>query len=101
MIPSNPYNSALADPFNSLQAFGRPDLTQTLARIEASLQGVSQDRYASILAGCGAKAEVLSAAVLLKQLAGQINVVIHALGILLCLPHILKPAEAIEYVSLG
>jgi len=44
---------------------------------------------------------VLGAAGLIKQLAGQINVVIHALGILLCLPHILRPGEVIEYVSLG
>jgi hypothetical protein len=49
----------------------------------------------------GAKAEVLGAAGLIKQLAGQINVVIHALGILLCLPHILRPGEIIDYVSLG
>jgi hypothetical protein len=27
--------------------------------------------------------------------------VIHALGILLCLPHILRPGEVIDYVSLG
>jgi len=38
---------------------------------------------------------------LIKRLAGQINVVVHALGILLCLPHILRPGEAIDYVSLG
>jgi hypothetical protein len=37
----------------------------------------------------------------MKQVAGQINVVIHALVILLCLPHILKDHEVIEYVSLG
>jgi len=34
-------------------------------------------------------------------LAGQINVTIHALGILLCLPHILEQGETVEYVSLG
>jgi hypothetical protein len=38
---------------------------------------------------------------LVKRLAREINVVIHALGILLCLPHILEPEETIEYVSLG
>lgn len=37
----------------------------------------------------------------MKRLAGQVNVVIHALGILLCLPHLLQPGEAVEYVSLG
>jgi hypothetical protein len=44
---------------------------------------------------------VLSAAAEMKRLAGQINVTIHALGILLCLPHILEPHEQVEYVSLG
>ncbi|MGW1424660.1 hypothetical protein ACWAT4_31570 [Bradyrhizobium manausense] len=37
----------------------------------------------------------------MKRLAGQIHVTIHALGILLCLPHILQPGERVEYVSLG
>src|SRR5208283_3156081 len=56
---------------------------------------------AAVLTTCGAKADVLGAAGQIKQLAGQINVVIHALGILLCLPHILRAGEVIEYVSLG
>ena len=30
----------------------------------------------------------------------QVNVVIHALGMLLCLPQILKPIEVIPYASL-
>lgn len=38
---------------------------------------------------------------LIKQIAGQINVVIHAVGILACLARILRPGEVIEYVSLG
>ena len=42
-----------------------------------------------------------AAAALMKQLAGQINVVIHALGILRCLPHIFQPGEVIESLSLG
>jgi hypothetical protein len=54
-----------------------------------------------VLTSSGAEAEVLGAAGLIKQLAGQINVVIHALGILLCLPRILQADEVIEYVSLG
>ena len=45
--------------------------------------------------------EALAAAAEMKRLAGQINVTIHALGILLCLPHILEPNELVEYVSLG
>ena len=49
---------------------------------------------------CGTKGR-FGAAGLIKQLTGQLNVVIHALGILLCLPHILRPGEVIDYVSLG
>jgi hypothetical protein len=94
-------HTAFVEAIDSLQAFGGSSLTQTLAQIERSLQGVSLNSYADVLSACGAKAEVLSAAGLLKRLVGQINVVIHALGILLCLPHILKPGEVINCVSLG
>ena len=101
MTRVNSHQSALIEAIDALQAFGGQDLTQTLARIEAALQGVSQNNYASVLSSCGARAEVLSAAGLLKRLVGQINVVIHALGILLCLPRILMQGEVISYVSLG
>lgn len=92
---------AIADAIHLLQAFRGPDLTRTIGQIEKSLKGIAADSYAAALTTSGAKAEVLGAAGLIKQLAGQINVVIHALGILLCLPHILRPGEVIEYVSLG
>jgi hypothetical protein len=84
-----------------LQAFGGSDLTSTLAQIERSLQHATVEDYAAVLTACGARSEVLGAAGLIKRLAGQINVVVHALGILLCLPHILRPGETIDYVSLG
>jgi hypothetical protein len=92
---------AIADAIHLLQTFRGSDLTQTIYQIEKSVKGVSAEKYLEVLSTSGAKAEVLGAAGLVKQLAGQINVVIHALGILLCLPHILRPGEIIEYVSLG
>src|SRR5271168_1214145 len=98
---SKPHQLAIADALDLLQTFRGADLTQTIYQIETSLRGASADGYAAVLTTSGAKAEVLGAAGLIKQLAGQINVVIHALGILLCLPHILRPGEVIEYVSLG
>jgi hypothetical protein len=100
-INSNADQVRLSEAITSLQTFGGPDLTQTLAQIEASLRGASIDSCVTALAACGAKTEVLGAAGLVKRLAGQINVLVHALGILLCLPHILKPGEQIDYVSLG
>ncbi len=91
----------VADAIHLLQTFRGADLTQTIYQIEKSLKGVSAHNYSAVLTTSKAKSEVLGAAGLVKQLAGQINVVIHALGILLCLPHILRPGEVIEYVSLG
>jgi hypothetical protein len=72
--------NALAEAFNSSLSFGGTDLTRTLKRIESSLQDVSQDRYDEVLRDCGARAEILGAAGTIKRLAGQINVIIHALG---------------------
>jgi hypothetical protein len=98
---SKPQQIAIAQALHLLQTFRGADLTQTIYQIEKSVKGVPAEKYAAVLSTSGAKAEVLGAAGLVKQLAGQINVVIHALGILLCLPHILRPGEIIEYVSLG
>jgi len=85
----------------ALQKFSGADLTTTLARIEAELRGVSTNECATVLSMAKVEREALSAAGALKRIAGQVNVAIHALGILLCLPHILEPGEVVEYVSLG
>jgi len=86
---------------DALQKFAGGNLTKALANVEASLKGVTNDSCASVLVHCGAQKEVLAAAGMMKRIAGQINVVIHAVGILLCLEHILERGETIEYVSLG
>lgn len=98
---NSPPDVALSEAIRALQNFGGTGLTRTLAQIEGSLQSITIDKYSAVLTACGAKPEVLGAAGLIKRLAAQINVVVHALGILLCLPHILRPGEAIQYVSLG
>jgi hypothetical protein len=96
-----PQQLAITEAIHLLQMFRGADLTETIYRIEKSLKGVSATGYSAVLTTSGAKAEVLGAAGLIKQMAGQINVVIHALGILLCLPRILRSGETIDYVSLG
>jgi len=92
---------ALSRALSSLQSFRGADLTRTLAKVEANLHGVTQNSCAPALIDCGAQAEILAAAALVKRISGQIDVVVHALGILLCLPHILEEGETIEYASLG
>lgn len=84
-----------------LRQFTGPALTRTLAHIEGAVRGITIDDTDRFLADTGAGREVLAAAGELKRLAAQINVTIHALGILLCLPHILELGERVEYVSLG
>jgi hypothetical protein len=83
------------------QQFCGEDLTATLARIESSIRGVSAERLDDALSSFGASEGTLANAGQLKRLVGQLNVVVHALGILLCLPRILEPEETVEYVSLG
>lgn len=92
------------DPVDIVKVLGRftgADLTQTLSRIERKVRGFSAGDCTGLLAHAGADRDVLAAAAAMKRLAGQINVTIHALGILMCLPHILEPDEHVESVSLG
>jgi hypothetical protein len=84
-----------------LERFMRTGLSGTLSSIESAVRGLTAANCANTLSDAGVTGEVLSAAGLLKRLAGQVNVAIHATGILLCLPHILEAGEAVEYVSLG
>lgn len=84
-----------------LGQFTGRDLTQTLSRIEGDIRGMTVDNYTDFLEEVGVGRKALAAAAEMKRLAGQINVTIHALGILLCLPHILEPGERVEHVSLG
>jgi hypothetical protein len=84
-----------------LQKFSGADLTATLSNIENLVRGITASNCSRVLATAGANNEALAAAAVLKRVAGQVNVAIHAIGILLCLTHLLDPDEQIEYVSLG
>src|SRR5258708_16459220 len=83
----------------ALQRLGGADLPATLEKLEAAGKGLTADDCTRV--SSGVDREVLTAAAAMKRLAGQINVSIHATGILLCLPHILEPGEMVGYVSLG
>ena len=85
----------------ALDRFTGADLTETLARIEGAAHGVSADDCRAFLERGNARSDALAAAAEMKRMAAQIDVTVHALGILLCLPHILEVGETVEYVSLG
>jgi hypothetical protein len=91
----------LSDAVDSLRRFSGAHLTTTLSGLETSLRGGDRAACLELVAAVEAHGDVLAAAGSIKQVAAQINVVIHALGILLCLPRVLEDGEQIEYVSLG
>ncbi len=84
-----------------LDRFAGGGLARKLARIEGEAQGLTAEAWGPLLERTHATPDALAAAAELKRLAGQVNVTIHALGILLCLRHILEPGERVESLSLG
>ena len=93
--------SGVEDLAGILGGFAGPALTARLRVIERSARGVTVEDSGALLKSANAGSEVLAAAAALKRMASQVNVAIHALGILRCLPHVLEAGEEIEYVSLG
>jgi hypothetical protein len=94
-------HQSLAQAIGLLREFSGSSLTATLAGIEGPIAGINSASCGTFLEKTRAAKPVLAAAAEMKRQAGQINVVIHALGILRCLPHILEDGEKVEYTSLG
>jgi hypothetical protein len=89
------------DNYEELNEFVGDALTPALAAIEQLAVGVTAKDCPNLILSALATQKAISQAAQIKKLAGQINVTIHALGILRCLPFILEDGEVIEYVSLG
>lgn len=85
----------------ALEAFAGTRLTLRISELEASFVGSGAVDAKGLLSSAEVSHDLFAAANLLKRVAGQVHVVIHTLGILLCLPHILEPGEHVEYLSLG
>jgi hypothetical protein len=85
----------------ALEAFTDGDLTRRIASLEEGFVGVKRETVQDVLMDSRVSHELLAASYVVKRVAGQINVVIHTIGILLCLPHILEPGEQVLSLSLG
>jgi hypothetical protein len=67
----------------AVQAFGAgAALTARIADLETRLQGKTRDKAATLLTGDRIDETGLSGALTIKRLSAQIDVIIHALGIL-------------------
>lgn len=91
----------LSESIALLDGFSGKNLSQNLSSIESLINCFSLDNYRDLLEKFRINDDLLVAAGHVKRLSGQINVIVHAVGILLSLPKLLEPGEKIESVSLG
>ena len=85
----------------AIENFQGSSLTKNLAKIETSILGFDAKKADVFCNAKGINDDFMSSALSIKDLAGQINVIIHAAGILQSLPFILEKNEIVESVSLG
>lgn len=86
----------------ALEGFSSPaGLTRRISDLEDRLRGRSAATITKFLEEDGVKESSLVGALVVKALAGQVNVIVHTLGILLALPAILEDGEVIDNLSLG
>jgi hypothetical protein len=92
----------LEEAASQLETFGvGKELTSRISVLEAAVGQLSAEQVSAVLDSEGLDVELLDAARQVKRIAGQINVVIHAVGIMVSLPHILESGEIVDSVSLG
>lgn len=85
----------------AIENFQGTSLTESLSVIESNIVGLGINE---VLGFCGSRKidhAFLASALSIKKVAGQINVIIHAAGILHSLQSILEPGELVESTSLG
>ncbi|HZJ03466.1 MAG TPA: hypothetical protein VFE20_07305 [Thermoleophilia bacterium] len=96
--PADHLQRALA----TLTSFASPkELTLRISLLESSLASLTREQAADRLVGENVDAVVLDAALTIKHLAGRINDIVHAVGILTALPYVLEPGEVILGLSLA
>ena len=84
-----------------LDGFRSGSLRTAVAGIERNLIGLTKETAHEQLSALGISLELLLAALLIKRHASQIDNLVHAIGILLSLPHILESGETVESLSLA
>jgi hypothetical protein len=91
----------LAADIEQIATFAGTNLASTVANLESNFAQLTKQEVLQQLTAFSINDELVEAARSVKRAAGQINVVIHALGILTCLPLILGEGEIVEALSLG
>ena len=84
-----------------IQSFENGSLTKQVSKIERELVEKNPGQVEKSLLDLSISLAILDAALTLKRAAGQINVIVHTLGILLSLPYLLEKDEVVQALSLG
>lgn len=85
----------LQDSVNAIAEFEGGSLKQRISQLEKALQRASPSDCVALLSEQGISPGLLRSCVIAKQAAAQIDVVLHAIGILVSLPHLLREGETI------
>lgn len=80
---------------------GLHGLTLRIANLEYRLADLSREEADALLKSEGIDFATLRAAIAVKRASAQIDVVLHAAGILTALPYVLEKGEVVESLSLG
>ena len=94
-------DDAVVEALDRVALFRGENLTRTVGRLEGIVAGQNRHALESLVVGEVVTLELLRSAVLVKRAAAQIDSVVHATGMLLCLPEILEDDERIMTVSLA
>jgi hypothetical protein len=89
------------DALRQIERFRGPSLAQTVANIETRLAGTSKKDVVAVNSSIHLDKTLITSAAQVKRASAQIDVVIHTVGILYSLPHILEDGEIVESLSLG
>jgi len=84
-----------------IEKFQGINLTKTLASMEHDIIGLNINELNDFCQSYHININFMASAFKIKEIAGQINVIIHASGILRSLPTLLEPDEIVQSVSLG
>ena len=85
----------------ALAGFRGASLAKRLALFEYNVVGRGTADVQLLCREHSIDTDFMSSAATVKAATSQIDVIIHAAGILCCLPHLLSPGEVVEEVSLG
>ncbi len=91
----------LAEAARNVQNFAATSLRRKIAQLEAEFISNENFSVETLCTNSNIDLTLLASALMMKRAAGQINEVVHAVGILLLLTHILEDGEIIESLSLG